>query len=448
MNLSDKTLIGILILSLTGCSQTSELGAQPKATAPAVTSPARPDTTDGKQCRSLRRADAFAKSLSLSDPWVVILRSEIGQLEAKSGDLESANQLLELLNQEKESPFAGIAKTKIKVVLASVLASQNRMEDAEKIAEEIPAVNSEQRCVVFSEIAGVRAAKGDQETATRFWRRAEQSIANEPDAKKRSESERVVIRSLAAAGQLEEAKKRAAGMEAKYDDRTGWGPVAEYLALKGNTEAAEKIINSKLEGLNSELYLLIAAIAPKGLFIEGLAALGQMDDPALAATASHLMTAAMARRGNKAMALLQLKQSWSYMDIAKPDQAQSGRILLSSIDPMAILAGVEKTLVVCQAFEKKFPPNLAADAYCRLATYCRKDANEEQARYLDHAEGLSQKVRDVADQTTCMQEIFRNRSVLLGEDQALRAAEKVTGELNRGYAFLGVAKGQLLFSKK
>ncbi|MDB5386800.1 MAG: hypothetical protein JWM11_2446 [Planctomycetaceae bacterium] len=52
------------------------------------------------------------------------------------------------------------------------------------------------------------------------------------------------------------------------------------------------------------------------------------------------------------------------------------------------------------------------------------------------------------EQTACIRDIFRHRSELLAEDEAIQAMEKITGELNRGYALLGIADGRLIPSKK
>ncbi len=447
MKVSHKIIYVVLIFTLMSCGPASKVTAQPETSVANPTS-SLSDTTNRSACRSLKLANELATKLDLSNPLVAMLLSDIGQLEAKSGDLDAVRQLLQQVDKQQENSFAIIAKAKITAALATALATSNRLGDAEKVVGEIPDFQSDERCIAFSEIAKLRVAKGDLEAGTRFWKLADQSVANEKDVTKRSESERVIIRSLADAGRIEDAKKRAAGLEARHDDHRGWGPVAESLAIQGDTATAEKIIKSKLSGANWELYQLIAAVAPKGRFIEGRAALQQMDDPALAATACHLLAVALARRGSKDLATLQLKESWSFMDKANLDTAQTGRILLSSIDPSAVLAGIKATLVVCQEFEKRYPPNLAADAYRRLATHCPLEAKEDQIRYLDIAEKLSQKVLDPVEQITCIQDVFRTRSVLLGEEQAIRTAEKITEGLNRGYALLGVAEGRLLPAKK
>ncbi len=277
---------------------------------------------------------------------------------------------------------------------------------------------------------------------------AERAVADEPNVKKRNESELIIIRSLAEAGRLDDAKKRAARLEAKSDDRRGWGPVAEKLALDGDSATASKIITSKLTGLNRELHQFIAKVAPAGDVTAARAALLEMDDPVVAATACHTLAVAMAIPAYKDLAVIQFKESWTYMDKAKPDATQTGQILLSSMDPSAVLTGVKATLPVCEAFAKKFPPHLGAEAYRRLATHCPPNTKEDAARYLGVADRLTQTVRDPIDQTACIQRIARTRSVLLGEDDALRAVSQMKGTLNRGFALLGIAEGQLFPGSK
>ncbi|MES2793332.1 MAG: hypothetical protein V4719_27220 [Planctomycetota bacterium] len=447
MKMFSKLVCCVVILSLIGRGPRNKLFAQVPTPA-SKTSSASTDAANRDGCRALKLADELVTKLDLSHPLAAMLLVDIGQLEAKSGDLDAVRELLRQLDQQKEFAQGIVARAKLKIALASGLAAINRLDQAEEVVRQIEDFQADERCVAFSEIAKQRAIQGDQAEATRFWKLAEESVANEKDVKQRRKSQGVMIRSLAEAGRIDEAKKRAAGMEARYDDRSGWGPVAERLVLQGDTATAEQIIKFRLPGANMELYQLIAVVAPKGGFIEGRAALHQMDDPALAASACHLLAVAMARRGNRDMATLQLKDSWSYMDIAKPDHEQSGRILLSSIDPTAALVSVKEALVICQEFEKKFPANLAADAYRRLATHCPADAKEDQIRFLEIAQTLSQNVRDPVDQIACIQRIFRTRSALLGEEPAIQAAEKLANGLNHGYALLGIAEGRLLPDKK
>ncbi|MDB5336018.1 MAG: hypothetical protein JWN70_1637 [Planctomycetaceae bacterium] len=446
MKMCYRTLCSILILSLLSGGLVGTLTAQLQAPQSKASSAATEMTRN--TCRSLRMADALAVRLDTSKPLAAMLIADIGKLAAQSGDLDAVKRVLQFLEKNQDNPLTMIAKAQVSAALAVALTSQDRVEAAEQIVREIPVIQSNERCTAYSEMARLRAAKADLAAASRFWKLAEESIVREKDAQLRSDAAKVLIRSLVQAGRIDDAKKRAAALEARHGDQSGWEPVAEHFALESDTDTAETIIKSKLKGANGELYQLIAAVARRGRFVEGRAALQEMDDPALAATACHLLAVALARRGSKDLAAMQLKESWSFMDQAKLNNEQSGRILLSSIDPTAILIGVPETLVVCQEFEKRYSPNLAADAYRRLATHCSATARQDQTRYLEIAEQLARKVVDPVDQTTRIQEIFRTRSMLLGEDEALQAAVKISGDLNRAYALLGVAQGRLSPDKK
>lgn len=441
-----KTFLFILVLGLAGCGQYHKVTAQSNALKTAQSTVTEP--VPKRHCLSLKMVTVLADGLDLSDPLAVVLWSEIGKCEARSGDIEAARRRLQKNDSSNAAEFLIKAKAEIGIALAKALATDDRLEEAEQVVQQIPAYMPDQRCVAYADVAQTRAAKGHPDEATRLWALAERSVADEQNVKRRAESELVIIRSLADVGRIDEAKKRAANLEAKSDDRRGWEPVAEKLALDGDSANAQKIIESKLMGLNLELHQFIAAVASARELAAGRVALRQMDDPAMAATACHILAVAMARCGYEDLALVQLKESWSYMDAAKLDPTQSEQILLSSIDPSALLAGVKETLVVCEAFEEKFTPHVVAEAYRRLATHCPPNAKEEAARYLGVADRLTQTIRDPIDQTACIQRIARTRSVLLGEDLALKAASQINERLNRGFALLGIAEGQLFRETK
>ena len=447
MQPSHWTINTILVLSLLGVTVVASLKAQPLAQKAKSTNSST-ETTHQNACRALKMADELAVRLDMSEPLAAMLVADIGQLAARSGDLNAVRQHLVFLDKHQNNAFALIAHAKISAALAIALTSQDGVEDAEHIVRGIPGIQSSERCTAYSEMAKLRALKSELSAATRYWKLAEEALASEKDPQQRSESTQVLIRSLVQAKRIEDAKKRAAAQEARHGDQTGWEPIVEHYALEGDTDTAETLIKSKLKGANWELYQLIAAVAPKGRFLEGRAALLEMNDPALAATACHLLAVAMAKRGSKNLATMQLKESWTFMDRAKLDNEQSGRILVSSIDPTAVLIGVPETLVVCQEFEKRYSPNLAADAYRRLASHCPADARQDQTRYLDRAEQLARKVVDPIARTTRIREIFRTRSKLLGEENALESAEKIDGDLNRAYALFGVAQGRLAPDQK
>lgn len=441
-----KTGLGILVLGLAWCGQTLPVIAQsdaPKAAPPTVAIP-----TAKRHCESLKMAAELADGLDLSEPLAAMLWAEIGKCQARSGDVEAARRRLQIKEPANAQALLIVARAEIGVALAKALAADDRLKDAEQAIQQIPAYLSGQRCIAYADVAQVRVAQGHLEDATRLWGLAERAIADEQNVKQRAKSELVIIRSQADAGRLDDARKRAATLEAKSDDRRGWGPVAEKLALDGDSATAKKIVESKLTGLNSELHQFIANVAPAGDIATARAALRQMDDPAMASTACHALAVAMAIPAYKDLAVVQLKESWSYMDKAKPDATQTGLILLSGIDPNAVLAGVQETLPVCEALAKKFPPHVGAEAYRRLATHCPPNSKEDVARYLGVADRLAQTIRDPIDQTTCLQKIARTRSVLLGEEDALRQASQIKGTLNRGYALLGVAEGQLFPESK
>ena len=436
-----KTCLVLLAIGLACGDSFNKVTAQSNGTTAATTPVSEPVAT--RRCRSLKMVAELADGLDLSDPLAVVLWSEIGKCEAWSGDIDAARRRIQLNEPINTQALLIMAKAEIGVALAKALATADRLREAERVIQQIPAYLFDQRCVAYADVAQVRAAKGHPEEATRLWGLADRAIADEQNVKQRSKSELVIIRSLADAGRLDDAKKRAASLEAKSDDRRGWAPVAEKLALDGDSAIAQKIIESKLTGLNQELHQFIAKVAPAGDVTAARAALREMDDPAMASTACHVLAVAMAIPAYKDLAVIQLKESWTYMDKAKPDVTQTGLILLSGIDPNAVLAGVKETLPVCEALAKKFPPHLGAEAYRRLATHCAPNAKEEAARYLGVADRLTQTVRDPIDQTACIQRIARTRSALLGEEDALRPASQIKGTLNRGYALLGVAEGQL-----
>jgi hypothetical protein len=401
-----------------------------------------------RHCQSLRLAAELADGLDLSDPLAAMLWAEIGKCQARSGDVEATRRRLQVKEPANAQALLIMARAEIGVALAKALAADDRLKDAEQAIQQIPSYLSDQRCIAFADVAHVCAAKGHMEDANRLWDLAERAIADEQNVKLRAKSEVVIIRSLADAGRLDDAKKRAASLEAKSDDRRGWEPVAEKMALDGDSGTAKKIIESKLTGLNPELHQFIGRVAPAGDIAAARTALRQMDDPAMAATACHVLAVAMAIPAYKDLAVMQLKESWTYMDKAKPDPTQTGLILLSGIGPNAVLAGVKETVPVCEALAKKFPPHLGAEAYRRLATHCPPKAKEEAASYLVMADRLAEMIRDPIDQTTCLQKIARTRSAFLGEDDALRLASQIKGTLNRGYALLGAAEGQLFPESK
>ncbi|MFO1045868.1 MAG: hypothetical protein U0941_29140 [Planctomycetaceae bacterium] len=436
----------VLVLGLACYGQTLPVMAQsdaPRAAPPTVTNP-----TEKRHCQSLKMAAELVDELDLSEPLAAMLWAEIGKCQARSGDVDATRRRLLLKEPPNAQALLIMARAEIGVALAKALAADDRLKDAEQAIQQIPAYLSDQRCIAYADVAQVRAAQGHLEDATRLWGLAELAIADELNVKQRAKSERVIIRSLANSGRLDDAKKRAASLEAKSDDRRGWEPVAEKLALDGDSATAKKIVESKLTGLNQELHQFIAKVAPAGDIAAARTALRQMDDPAMASTACHVLAVAMAIPAYKDLAVIQLKESWTYMDKAKPDPTQTGLILLSGIDPNAVLAGVQETLPVCEALAKKFPPHLGAEAYRRLATHCPPKAKEEAARYLGMADRLTETIRDPIDQTTCLQKIARTRSALLGEEYALRPASQIKGTLNRGYALLGVAEGQLFPESK
>ena len=389
-------------------------------------------------------AAELADGLDLSDPLAAMLWSEIGKCEARSGEVGAARRRVQSKEPAHAQALLMMAKAGIGVELAKALAIADQLEEAEQAVQQIPVFMPNKRCTAYADMALARAAKGYQEQATQLWGLADQTIATEKNTEKRAEYELVIIRSLADAGRLNDAKKRAAALEAKSDDRRGWEPVAEKLALDGDSATAKKIIESKLTGLNQELHQFIAKVAPAGDIVAARAALQQMDDLVMAAIACHTLAVAMAIPAYKDLAVIQFKESWTYMDEAKPDATQTGQILLSAIDPSALLAGVTETLPVCEAFAAKFPPDLGAEAYRRLATHCLPNAKEEAARYLEVADRLTQTIVDPIDQTIYFQRIARTRSVLLGEDDALKAASQIKERVNRGFALLGIAEGQLI----
>lgn len=436
-----RTSFVVLALGLAGCGRSNDVTAQSAATPTTTSAPSEP--TDQRQCRSLKMVGELADGLDLSDPLAAMLWSDVGECEARSGDFDAARRRIQVKETAKAEALLIIAKAKIGVALAKALAAADRLEEAERAMQQIPTFQTDQRCIAYAEVAQIRAMKGHAEAATRLWGLAERAVADEHDVKRRTESELAIIRSLADAGRPNDAKKRAASLEAKSDDRRGWAPVAEKLAVDGDSVAASKIIKAKLTGANPELYRFIAKVAPAGELTAARSALREMDDAALAATACHVLAVEMARQGHKDLAVAQLKESWTYMDQAKPDAAQTERILLSSIDPSAVLAGVPETLVVCEEFQKKFSPHISAEAYRRLATHCPPNAKEEARRFLELADRLAQTVRDPVDQTACIQRVARTRSTFLGEDKALQAATQIKGTLNRGFALLGIAEGQL-----
>jgi len=435
----------VLIMGLIGCGQASQPQLESAAPAPAATPP---EATESERCRSLKLADELAASLDLTNSLAAMLWSDVGQFAAKSGDLEMAKRIWRTLEQNRQDPLAIMARARIAIALAGALATRDLTQEAEQITNEIPVFMPDQQCAAFSEMAKAREARNDREAATRYWKEARRLAEADQDAEQRSESELMIIRSLVEGGRIDEAKKLAAELEARHSDQRGWGPIAAQMALNGDTETAEQLVQAKLGGLNSQLYQFIEAVAPHGNFVVGRTALQEINDPMTAAMACHLLAVSMARRGHKDLAGAQLKESWSFFDQAKADATDSGRTLVSSIDPMAVLVGVDATLPACQELEKTSAPHLAAEAYRKLAEHCPPERKEDIVRFLDHAERLAGKVQDPVFRVACFQHISRSRSALLGEESALESAKKLSAALDRGYAFLGTAEGKLLSDRK
>jgi tetratricopeptide (TPR) repeat protein len=394
---------------------------------------------------SLVQAFDLACAQDTRNMLVMTCVSEVGMLQSKAGFLDAAKDALAFLKEEaKSNPIALFAHADVGVALAAELANRDRMSEARAVADDIPSLNQESRCEAYAQMASARRRKDDNETAAKLWERAKEIARNIDDLAGQTTCYLATVKSLAEAGELSDAREIAAMLEADYQDTRGWVPIVVAYSRTNEHEAAEQIIEAKLSGLDFELYQLIETLAKEHELVLGRTALKQFDDPAFAAMACHLMATAAADNGMNRVATLHIQRGWELMDEAKPDTETGGKIFASSVVPIAAVAGIRDGFVICEEIERKFTSRLAAEAYVRLAGQCAQSSPEDAEKALGVAEDLAERVDDPIERSLLFQRVYRIRSSLIGEKEAIHAVGKVRAPVDRAYALLGIAEGQLL----
>lgn len=115
--------------------------------------------------------------------------------------------------------------------------------------------------------------------------------------------------------------------------------------------------------------------------------------------------------------------------------------MIPAIHAFEVLEGKGTGRQICLTLQAKFPPEYAAEGYRELATHADPNEPSELTPPLETAEELALQVTSPRERLRCIQRIYQTRSAFLGEADALRAAERLTEPLDRGFAWLGTAEG-------
>ncbi|MDB5335839.1 MAG: hypothetical protein JWN70_1458, partial [Planctomycetaceae bacterium] len=324
------------------------------------------------------------------DPLVIDLWTGIGKQCAQSGHIDAAKYVLKLLKEKTETELILSSRGEIATELVTVLVRDGHVEDAITVADQIPLAASRQRCNALSAIAIARAAKVPQDGVDPFLMQAIDSVSQGVDAHQRTESLMVIIRNLVNANGLALAEVLAAEMERTQSSRRGWGPIAVQIAIDGDVEKSNQILNSKLMGLDQDLYQFIETVLIERRFQSRFeicrAALQQIKNPVLIARGSCVLFGSMTEPKQLAEARRELGRALENAERARVSQSDTAQILLSAISPMVVLEDKSAGLNICRTLQVRFAPELAAEGYRQLATHAQSVEKTDAIQYLATAE--------------------------------------------------------------
>ncbi len=395
-------------------------------------------------CHALQLAFGLASKQDERDPSVMELWTGIGKRCAQFEDLEATGHVLKLLEEKEENALTRSCRAKIAAEMVAVLTAAGQPEKALTFVDRIPSTASQQRCAAFSAIAIARESKNRQGERDPFWRKAIDAIDQVANVQERSENRLVIIRNLARANRLAEAEVLAENMQTALSNRRGWAPIAETLAISGDVDAANEILQEKLIGLDEDYYQFIRNVLAERKFQSRFeicrAALRRIQDPIFLAHGSCVLFGEMTGPNQRAEARREMGRALEKAGKARFSKRDTAAVLVSAIDPMVELEGKSGGLNMCESLKGMFAPEFAAEGYRKLATHSAADP-KEVSRYLEIAEELARDVRVPAERFLALRQIYRTRGAFLGEDDALRLVENLAAPLDRGYAWLGTAEG-------
>lgn len=421
----------VLVLAFTGCQNRGE-----------STLGNRAHEQVAKDLWPLNEAHELLAEQDLENPLVAMLIADIGRMRSEAGQLKEAVATLEFLRNGNTVPTL-LARNDASIPIASAMASAGELNEAIAIADEIKEIDLAIYCQAIGDIAKVLDDQQKVTMAVEIVDEARGFVDLNATRQNKVDSYLDLIKAYARIGSLDEAKRLSSTLEAEFSDRRGWAPIAIRLALDGDEDAAKTVIESKLSGLDRELYDLVSNIRETDDGSVCRMSIRQIRNSQLASMAYYNVAESLAAQGMESFSRVYLALAGESMKKITLDRELIGKVLAHSVSATAAVSGLTKAKLLCEEMKGTFSPMHVAEAYWRLSDYEDQDSRSEGIAHLQVANAMLTQVEDPILRTRGIRQVYSRLGRRIGLSEAVASAKKISSPIDRSSALIGAAEVML-----